>query len=297
MHDQERVFAHLHIDTGSAESRRNARLFREGMADAGVDIAEQVGYQLDPAAMQEQAGSGIARMKAAGVTSVVYAGDPISPKIFTEEATRQDYFPEWVIAPSLLADTNAFARTFDQQQWASAFGISALYVRTPPEDAIAHVLWDWYHGGMPPAEDTSQLLWPQPSLFFTGLQAAGPNLTPETFRDGLFSVQPRDQAVTQPTVTYGDRGIWDDWTDQEVDVPDYFGIDDFVEIWWDPDAEGPDEIFNEGQGMYQFVDGGQRHMPGEWTEDLHVFDPERSVTILDEAPEDERPKDYPSPRG
>jgi hypothetical protein len=297
MHDTERVFGHLLVDTGSVESRENADLMIEGMEAEGVEIVEQVGYELDPGAMQEQAGSIIDRFKSAGVTSIIYAPDPIGPLTFTAEATRQDYFPEWVLAPGLLADTAAFGRTFDQEQWQHAFGISALPARVPPDLANAHVLWDWYFGGLPPADQTSQLLLPNPSLFFTGVQAAGPNLTPETFRDGLFSLQPLDRAVTQPWVTYGDRGIWDDWTDQNVLIPDHHGIDDWVEIWWDAEAEGPDEIFNEDVGMYRYVNNGRRYMPGEFTEELEVFDPDAAVTLIEDIPEEEQAPDYPSPRG
>jgi hypothetical protein len=297
MHDKERVFGHLLVDTGSEESRDNAQRMLDGMAEAGVDITEQVGYELDPGAMQETAGGAIARFKAAGVTSIIYAADPIGPKSFAAEATRQDYFPEWVLAPSLLADTAAFGRTFDQEQWANAFGISALPSRVVPEKATAHVLWDWYFGGLPPADDTSQLLLPTPQLFFAGVQAAGPNLTPTTFRDGLFSLRPPDRAVTQTTVTFGDRGIWDGWEDQDVRIPDYYGVDDYVEIWWDPDAEGPDEIFNEGQGLYHYANGGRRHLPGEWDDSLTVFDPDSSVTLFEELPEGEEPPQYPSPGG
>jgi hypothetical protein len=295
LHDQERVFGHLYIDTGSEESRSNAQKMKSGLEDAGIEVAEQVGYELDPGTIQESAGSAIAKFKAAGVTTIVYQADPIGPVSFTQEATRQDYFPEWVLAPSLLADTAAFGRTYDQEQWANAFGITALGTRTSPTVSSAYRLWDWAYGGLPPADDTAQLLWPNVSLFFAGLQAAGPELTPETFRDGLFSVGTLDQVVTQPTISFGDRGIWDDFTDQDVDIPDYYGIDDYVQIWWDPEVEGPDEIFNEGQGLYRFVDGGQRYYPGEFPDELNVFDPEGTATIIEEIPEDEQPQDYPQP--
>ena len=71
-----------------------------------------------------------------------------------------------------------------------------------------------------------------------------------------------------------------------------------AEVWWDPEATGPSEIRREGQGMYQFVDGGKRYRPGEWTEEeSKAFDPEGAVALYDEPPEDERPPDYPSPAG
>ncbi|GIR37194.1 MAG: hypothetical protein CM15mP49_25790 [Actinomycetota bacterium] len=47
-------------------------------------------------------------------------------------ATAQGYFPEWVHIGSVLADTTAFARTYDQEQWANAFGITTLGVGVDP---------------------------------------------------------------------------------------------------------------------------------------------------------------------
>jgi hypothetical protein len=296
LHDTERVFGHLYIDTGSEEARDNAQRTRELLEENGVELAEQIGYQLDPATMQEQSGSAIDRFRNAGVTTVLYQADPIGPKSFTEEATRQDYFPEWVIAPSLLADTAAFARTYDQQQWENAFGISALPTRADPSVSAAYVLYEWYHGNEPDADDTAQLIWPNMALLFSGLQAAGPNLTMENYRDGMFSLGTLGRAVSQPYITFGEHGIWDDWAD-DVGIPDYYGIDDFVEIWWDADEIGPDEIFAEGEGMYRYMNGGGRFLPGEWEEELRAFDEEDTITILEELPEDEVAPEYPSPAG
>ncbi len=55
------------------------------------------------------------------------------------------------------------------------------------------------------------------------------------------------------------------------------------------------EFFDE-HGLSPHVDGGQRYLPGEWTDDeSKVFQDEGSVTILDAAPDDEVGPDYPSP--
>ena len=40
--------------------------------------------------------------------------------------TQQGYFPEWVMAGTVLADTNVFARKFDQKQWSHAFGLQLI---------------------------------------------------------------------------------------------------------------------------------------------------------------------------
>jgi hypothetical protein len=288
MQDQERVFGHLVLDTGSQEARDNITATREALAAEGVELAEQIGYELDPARLQEQAGSAVARMKAAGVTSVIFQGDPVAPTAFTQEATAQEWFPEWILGGGVLVDATAFGRSYEQTQWASAFGISALAARIDPEVSAPFQLYQWFHGEDPPAADTSPVLWPNVSLFFSGLQAAGPNLTPESFRDGLFSANVLGGAISQPTVTYGERGFWDE--------PDYHGIDDFTEIWWDPDAEGPDEIRRAGQGMYRYSEGGRRFLPGEWTEESRAFVVDGSVTIYEEIPPGEEPRSYPPPR-
>ncbi|MEJ7584178.1 MAG: malectin domain-containing carbohydrate-binding protein, partial [Acidimicrobiales bacterium] len=178
----------------------------------------------------------------------------------------QDYFPEW-LATGTLVDTTVFSRTYDQEQWAHAFGPSGLFARVEPKKAFFWFLYNWFTGEDPPAKDTNALLFPQPSLFFTAVMAAGPNLSPETFRDGLFAGEPTPNVITNPSISFGDKGLWD--------YTDYAGIDDATGIWWDPDAVGPDEIRQEAKGLWKYVDGGKRYLPGQWTdEESKVFDPE-----------------------
>jgi hypothetical protein len=211
----------------------------------------------------------------------------VAPATFTQEATKQNYRPEWFLGASVLADTTAFARTYDQDQWSHAFGLSTLSARIDPTQTSAYKLYEWYRGTPPPAEDTAGVLWPDAALFFAGLQAAGPNLTPETFRDGIFSLPPRG-GVTAPSVSWGDHGLWPgtDWN----------GIDDMTEIWWNAKATGKDEIRKDGTGMWMYVDMGKRYFPGKWTSgETKAFDPANAVDIYDTPPEGESPPDYPSP--
>ncbi len=133
------------------------------------------------------------------------------------------------------------------------------------------------------------MLFPRPGLFFAGLQAAGPNLTAETFREGLFFGAPSAaRSVTAPGITYGSHDLY-------PGGDDYYGIDDFVEVWWDPNATGPDEVRKDGKGLIQYVDGGKRYRLGEWTADLKVFDPNGAVSLYTDIPAAEKPKEYPSP--
>ncbi len=289
MHDTERVFGLLYIDTGSADVQEGLEETRELVSEAGFELAEEVGYQLDPATLAEQASTAIARLQAAGVTTVIIGGDPIAPKTFTEVATQQGYFPEWFLNGAALQDTTAFGRTYDQEQWAHAFGISQLAARTANGLGDAERVYQWWAGEYPAADDTVGVLWPNPATFFAGIQAAGPNLTMDTFRQGLFAMEIPGHSVTQQRYSYGDHGIWPE--------TDYNGIDDFTEIWWDPTVEGDDEIRKPGVGMYRYVDGGKRYLLGEWTEDNKLFDPEGTSTVYEEIPEGEEPADVPPPPG
>jgi hypothetical protein len=281
LQDEDRVFGILY--QGSDEA---AAGLEEALEEEGIDVAETVTYPLDPVRAQELAASGLARLIDAGVTSVIVHADPITLPAFTNEATEQDWFPEWVLAAYQFTDSSVFGRTFDQEQWAHAFGISFLPPAAAPEITPAYRLYEWYHGEPPPADNSLLLTYPSVALLFTGIEYSGPDLTVENFRDGLFAWPPTPRAVTQPSVDYG-TDLWND--------DDYAGIDDMVELWWDPDAEGEDENGVEGRGLYRYVDGGRRYMPGDYTDEVRAFDPEGALTRITEPPESEVPPDYPSP--
>jgi len=241
---------------------------------------------VDPTASAAQQ---IAKLKEAGVTTVLFSGDPLSPKNFTTEATTQDYFPEWFVTGSALTDSTTFARTYDPKQWSHAFGISQLFARGKPEANWSYALYNWYFGSPPPAQNGAQIVFPFPTILMTGIMAAGPNLTPETLQAAAFALKPVGGGLTVPQVSFGNKGFFPE--------TDYNGIDDAVEIWFDPDAVGPDERGKDGKGMYRYVDGGKRYLPGTWpTGDPRVFDKSNSVAIYDQIPEADRPVDYPPPK-
>jgi hypothetical protein len=285
---QPRKFGHVYISS-SPESQVIADEFVAGMTEDGADIAEVLPYTLDPGTIQSQASQIIAKLKASGVTTVVLASDGIAPRDLTKEATAQEYYPEWVIVAPALSDLTAFGRTYDQTQWAHAFGVTHGAAPVTPETAGFYGLYQWFMGKEAPAKDTIGLLMPNYTLLAATLQGTGPDLTPQTWRDALFAAPGTTQAISQPYLTYGDKGYWPD--------VDYNGVDDATIIWWDPAATGPDEIRKEGTGMYTFVDGGKRYLPGEWPTESKLFDPEGAVTLYAEPPAGEAPPSYPSPAG
>jgi hypothetical protein len=286
MRDDERVFGRFYLEVGP-DVDYLVDQFDEAMAAEGTEFAVSVPYA-EPITLASFAPQKIAEMREAGVTTVVCMCDPLAPADFTEEATRQGWFPEWIVTGSNVIDTTVFARTYDQEQWSHAFGPSSLFARGLPESSYAYYLYEWYRGEPPPADTGVGVLFPFPTTLFTGLQGAGPNLTPESYRDALFEAPPVPPGLTNPQVSFGEKGYWP--------FADYTALDDMTEVWWDPGAAGPDERGEEGTGMYRYVDGGVRYGPDDWpSTEPRVFDPENTVTFYEELPDSDAVGDYPSP--
>ena len=287
LNTQKRKFGLLWYETPDNAYAAGVKFFVKELKEKyNVTLTENLSFPSDYAQVSERARALIQRLKSSGVTSVVFSGDPISPAIFTKEATRQLYFPEWIITGSALTDTTLFARTFDQQQWNKAFGISFLVARGPDEASTAYRVHQWHHGRPPVAANQYGVLYPYPSTLFTGIHLAGPNLTVESWQAGLFSYPLTGAGrKSSATTSFGSHGIWP--------FTDYTNLDDVTEIWWDPAASGEDEVGNPGAGMYRYVDGGFRYLPGQHPgSDPKVFDPEGTVTVYETPPPGEEQPEY-----
>ncbi|HYI61747.1 MAG TPA: hypothetical protein VEW93_08080 [Acidimicrobiales bacterium] len=257
----------------------------------GYEAAVGETYLLDLPRLPERAATIIAKMKAAGVTTVIFLGDPIMPTYLTQAATRENYFPEWVIAGTVLTDTTALGRLYDPAQWTHAFGVSNLAGRRPIEQQEQWRLHEWYFGEPPEARLTSGILWPYVQLLMLGIHMAGPNLSPQTFEGGLFSYPPSGGGPTTPQISFGNHGFFPN--------PDYLGVDDVAEIWWDAEATGPDEQDkSDAPGMWRYANGGLRSLPGRMGSGPPApHDPEGSPTLFTELPPQDQFPDYPSPAG
>jgi hypothetical protein len=289
MRTQDRKYALLHYDNADGDFAEVFQAYQDELAANGIELSADIEFTLDLPRAQENARTNITQLREAGITTVIYTGDPLTPASLTEEATAQGYFPEWILASSVLMDTTIFARLTDQQQWQNGFGVSTVSARGERSTDGAFQIWDWAYGGSPP-NNTANVLEPPLRTIFNGIHLAGPELTPETFRDGLYRYPISGGGPTEAQVSRGDHGVWPD--------RDWGGSDDITLIWWDPTATGQDETGNEGTGMYRYANGGQRYTIGDLPtsmEEAGLFDLESSVTVYDEVPESDRPPDYPPP--
>ncbi|MFP3901547.1 MAG: hypothetical protein ACLFXM_11885 [Acidimicrobiia bacterium] len=289
MHDQERVYGLLHYDNPDGDHRPVIEDFTERLEEQGIELATDVEFTLDLAQAQENARTNISRLKDEGVTTVIYYGDPLTPSSLTEEATAQDYQPEWILGPSVLMDTTIFARLTDGEQWRNGFGLSLIAARGERSTNGAFRIYEWAYGE-PPPNNTANVIDPRIRNLFNGVHLAGPELTPETFRDAMFRYPVSGGGPTEAQISRGDHGVWPDM--------DWGGTDDATLIWWDPEATGEDEVGNEGEGMYRYANRGERYTLGNLPESIEesgLFDVESSVTVFEEVPAEDQAPDYPSP--
>ena len=289
LRSEDRRYAFVHYDTPEGDHEPVAESLRAQLEENGIELAADVEFQLDLARGQETARTVISRLEDADVTTVIFYGDPLTPATLTTEATAQDYYPEWILGPSLLGDTTIFARRTDPTQWRNGFGLSLTAARGERSTADAFAVYEWAYGA-PPENNTVSVLEPPIRTMFAGIHLAGPDLNPETLRDGFYRAVPNGGTPLTAHVSRGDHGIWPE--------QDNGGSDDATIIWWDPEATGQDETGNEGTGMYRYALGGQRYKLGEFPEtpeEAGLFDVERSVTVYDQPPPGEEDPVYPPP--
>ncbi len=285
--NKKRVFAVTHYDTVDGQQKDAYATLKAALTKGGVKIAADLPFQLDLARGQENARVMIAKLKDAGVTTVIYTGDPLTPSNLTKEATAQNYFPEWVIGSNVLVDIAVFGRTYDQQQWQHAFGLALTPARVNQDVNPGYTLYKWFNGS-PPPDNTYGIIIGDLTQLVNGIHETGPNLTPETFKNAVFNAPVLGGTPLAPKASRGEHGLWPG--------VDWGGSDDTGLIWWNPKAKGENEIGVEGDGLYEYTQMGKR-----WTldqipaTDPGLFDPTNSVTIFTKVPKAYQPPSYPSP--
>jgi len=282
-----RVFGVAHYDTIDGQQKAAFAALKDQFQAANVKIAVDLPFQLDLARGQENARTMIAKLKEAGVTTVVYTGDPLTPANLTKEATAQNYFPEWVIGSNVLVDIALFGRTYDQQQWQHAFGLALTQARVNQDANPAYNMYKWFNGVAPP-NNTYGVILADMAQTMNGINLAGPKLSPETFKAALYNAPVSGGTPLSPRTSRGKHGLW-----PGIDVG---GSDDTGLIWWNPKAHGEDEIGQVADGLYEYADMGNR-----WTlnnipaNNPGLFDASKSITIFTSVPKQYQPPNYPSP--
>jgi hypothetical protein len=269
------------------------------------DYSSATGITANPAYYQQQAPLLAVKLKTAGINNVIAFTDPTFTAYLTKAATQQEFFPEWTVTGFQFQDVDIFGVSYDQKQWAHAFGLGQT---EPRENGVfgpaPYRLYQWYYGktvhqnndpnnrNMDGNIGRNGVSLHQISQLFIGVQLAGPKLTPTTYRDGLFAFPPSGGAasgfVTWPQLSFGSHGLypWDD----------YQSWDDYAMVWWNPSVSG---LSNSGvdltvSGKYMYANGGKRFTPSHFPKsEPPMFEPSGAVAAFNGVPSSDQFPNYP----
>jgi hypothetical protein len=203
-------------------------------------------YRLDLGQLSTQAKNIIPQLAKGEYTSVIFGGDPIMPVFLSGEANSQHYYPEFIPLGVALIDRDFVGQLLDPNFAANMFGISSLGDSTE-EPASSTIAYEAFKSVRPDEEPafSVDLIYYQMYMLAIGIQMAGPNLTPDTFAQGMFDYP----------ATAGPAGLWD------FGPGDYTAANDAREIYWDP---GGTSLYNGRPGRWVNPTPGARYPNGEF---------------------------------
>jgi hypothetical protein len=256
-------------------------------ANAIIDYPASTSPFGDPVKAAELAPTAVAKLKDAGVTSVLLLADSGMVGAMTKAATANDFHPEWIMGGYAYMDLPIFARGYDQEQWRHAFGLSSFPVAASDavREAMATTVTNdpvqWYYGmgkGTSTSFMTLPVLW-----LMQGIMYAGPKLTAQTFKQGHFAA-PATGGAASTTGLGAEQGYG---RTNGLPYDEYQrGNKDFSLVWWDPDTIGPQVgSVPGGKGTSWYIDDGKRYAAGKWPKKpIKFFDKSNAIYQLEEIP-------------
>ena len=190
-------------------------------ANCNVQV-EKITYSADLTTIPQQSTQISARLKADNITTVLMLTDPITSQFMTNAASAEAYRPEWVFT----VWAQAMARQGDQSQLAHSIVVAPWHATIePPAGRLCHRIYKLADPGSEPQSGASGLDLTCPLLMaiYAGLQQAGPNLTPQTFENGWFSLPDSNGSA--------DFGRWSFAANQ------FSPLASFSLLWWNGSAK------------------------------------------------------------
>jgi hypothetical protein len=236
-------------DQESDASNEGLDLVRNGIHDrcgdqAGTVEATPPGRMPTPADMD--------RLHAAGVTTVLWlaTGPPLglngTGSRDPSTAGTNSWHPEAILTDSEFVGRNDLSRAFGSALNTSA-GLMLDRRRGPYGDQPERIaLRDVCSDCQPNSIDIG--IYDRLFMLFTGIQAAGPRLTPQSFDKGMRALPPHNQGDPYVPAAYFGPG-------------DHSFIKDYPLVWWDSSgkvADAPEP------GCWRLVEDGKRYRAEDW---------------------------------
>ncbi len=211
----------------------------------------------------------IRRMKSEGVTTVACVCNWSAHYQMLHMADQEQYFPEWFITGGSGQATDWWPRVgglWSKAQSAHLFGVTGLNKTQRLPDQPFY--WaarevepgradNGYAAGVCEFECLHQMIYRQLLVIASGIQTAGPRLTPKSFEEGLLKTRFPNPDCGAPPYYQACVGF---------KAGDRTMVSDLAMIWWSESDESytPTDPDGQGLGTFCYIRQGERYSRGRW---------------------------------
>ena len=277
MRDDERRFGFIRPDGDSRgpELREQAALLEAGLKKRCDFAFDEVATftASGTGAGSREASSIMTRFKQRGITTVVCYCIPrqteLTVQAMQSQATSAAYFPEWYWDAATQMERGIWQLQHGAREHRS-MGATYLWRAPAFREQFHYQAYLSQEQGSRPAVYWSVRIYYLFMNLFSGIQAAGPDLTPETVQRGMLTFN-----FHQPENPWRPSGGYGAYAARATG--DFTFVDTAMAVWWDPSGTQPGGPA--GEGCMRVADQGRRVYLGEWPEgDDDLFDPSAPCT-------------------
>lgn len=203
------------------------------LTKAGHPPVANLSYALDLSQASQESSSIEQQIVNDNITTIVEASDPIAPIFLTGDLDNAHYEPEFFNLGAAFTDYDYVAQLFDQNVWAHDGGITNGGPIPPYGSSLAYFAAKSVDPSNPPAPEVDTY-YEDLYILALGIQAAGPDLTPQTFERGLYNYG-------------GGQGEYGPWSFNLNGAQQFTPQHEFLFEWWNPNATSS---FNHQKGTY-----------------------------------------------
>ena len=243
-------------DAGHEELQRLAKVVEAEVAKCPTPVTftrkavfPEAGFAKSAHYTNQAATQAAADFQTAGVTTVIWPGGLETN--FSAAANAINYRPEILVLGDSLIETQTSAFFQDQNTWDKSRVVSFVPAVSDIRKSLCYTAYREVDPEGDDGEIQSQAcdLYPMIRQLFTGIQVAGPKLSPTTIDQGFHAI-PR-VASTNPEIPacFYEPG-------------DYTCVKDANVQYWD--RTGSSSTGGAGQGCYRLVEGGLRYFADIW---------------------------------
>ena len=217
-------------------------------------------------AAAEDTKNAVTQMQGSGVTTIVCLCqfNYIAGAMQSANSASPPYQPEWFVQNFGVQDHDQFAPSYPGLQSDHVFGLRTYNKALPRAESPHWMAKKEVDPTDPPNIQNYDNNYWNLLVLSSGIQLAGPNLTPKTFEQGL-------QRAKFPNPNCGKAPVYQACVGFEGGT--HTMIKDFSMVWWDPNGRSLEHDYTlnsnayfaaKGQGAYCYAELGTRRGLGRW---------------------------------